>query len=147
MSPTSAAQRDSSALRSCFAGNRHRLDEPNRHPQDSDRPRQRYAEIFQPRRRSPSPIRPNRGSYLDDDYGDDDYRRSSDRPKPSGRSGSRHRIAFEEHGADDDRYVYRYGPQHSNKSCGDTSSGRRSFRQDSYDRYYDDEDGYRPRRH
>lgn len=141
MSSTSAAQRDSPALRSCFAGSRNRLDEPHRDLQDSDRPRQRYAESFQPRRRSPSPIRPDRQSYLDNDYG-----RSSNRHNSERGLGSQHRIAFEEHRGDEDRYVYRYSPQHSGKGYDDTPSDRRSSRRESYDRYYDDEDEYRHRR-
>lgn len=147
ISTTSAAHRDSPALRSCFAGSRHRLEEPYRDLRDSDRPRQRYAESFQPRRRSPSPIRPDRQSYLDNGYGDDDNRHSSSRHKPERRSGSRHRIAFEEHGADEDRYVYRYSPQYSDDLNNDMSSDRRSSRRESYDRSYHDEDEYRQRRH
>lgn len=136
----------SPALRSCFAGNRHRLDEPREDLQDSDRPRQRYAETFKPRRRSPSPIRESRHSYLDNDYQEDDYRRSSRRHKPDRRSGSRRPIAFEEHRSDDYRYVHRYSPPHADDLYDDTPSGRRSSRQESYDRRYDDEDDYRRRR-
>ena len=146
MSSSSTAQRDSPALRSCFLGSRNRLDEPHRDPRDGDRSRQRYAESFQPRRRSPPPIRPNRQSSLDNGYGDDDYRHSSTRQKSDRSSGSRHRIAFEEHLADNDRYVYRYSPQPSDKGYDDRSSGHRSSRRESNDRYYDDKDEYRQRR-
>ena len=146
MSSSSTAQRDSPALRSCFVGSRNRLDEPHRDPRDSDRPRQRYAESFQPRRPSPSPIRPDRQSNLDNGYGDDEYHHSSSRHKPARRSGSRNRIAFEEQRGDENRYVYRYSAQPSDKGYDDRSSGHRSSRRESNDRYYDDKDEYRQRR-